>query len=376
MQKVDYKKLLFLDGIRGLAAIYVMIGHARWLLWEGYSTGYVQHPEEYSLLNKLLVYSFSAFRYGHEAVLLFFVLSGFVIYLKYAVNLSNGNSQFDILAFYKRRIRRIMPPLLSALTITFILDSIGIFADLPIYKMDTIYPSINENIGVSHTLNTLMGNLGFLMKFYTPVFGSDGPLWSLAYEGWFYITFPLFFVVLRKNSLLAGLIMVGLFVVANFIGTGFVLFDKVFGLMLCWWLGIVLADIYVGRIKIKWIYLAPLVFLIPILILDLFPLIGHNLSSLYWSLGFFGMFSTLFWMQSNNISLQILEKLKITGDFSYTLYVIHMPILVLFSGILMVQNEEKSLPSNFIFVFLGILFTMVVSKFVYHWVEKPFLTKR
>ncbi|MDH5381801.1 MAG: acyltransferase family protein, partial [Cyclobacteriaceae bacterium] len=222
----------------------------------------------------------------------------------------------------------------------------------------------------------LMGNLGFLMKFYTPVFGSDGPLWSLAYEGWFYITFPLFFVVLRKNSLLAGLIMVGLFVVANFIGTGFVLFDKVFGLMLCWWLGIVLADIYVGRIKIKWIYLAPLVFLIPILILDLFPLIGHNLSSLYWSLGFFGMFSTLFWMQSNNISLQILEKLKITGDFSYTLYVIHMPILVLFSGILMVQNEEKSLPSNFIFVFLGILFTMVVSKFVYHWVEKPFLTKR
>src|SRR5665647_3307561 len=29
--------LLFLDGLRGLAAFYVMVGHARWLLWEGYS---------------------------------------------------------------------------------------------------------------------------------------------------------------------------------------------------------------------------------------------------------------------------------------------------------------------------------------------------
>ena len=34
-------KLAALDGMRGLAACYVMLGHARWLLWEGYSEGYL-----------------------------------------------------------------------------------------------------------------------------------------------------------------------------------------------------------------------------------------------------------------------------------------------------------------------------------------------
>ena len=76
--------LRFLDGLRGLAALYVMIGHARWLLWEGYSEGYLQHPDSYSQAGKALVYFFSIFRYGREAVLFFFVLSGFVIHLRYA----------------------------------------------------------------------------------------------------------------------------------------------------------------------------------------------------------------------------------------------------------------------------------------------------
>ncbi len=34
--KTENGGLLFLDGLRGLAAFYVMVGHARWLLWEGY----------------------------------------------------------------------------------------------------------------------------------------------------------------------------------------------------------------------------------------------------------------------------------------------------------------------------------------------------
>src|SRR5438552_18554076 len=76
--------LQFVDGLRGLAALYVMVGHARWLLWEGYSEGFLKHPQDYSIFNKALVYLFSLFKYGHEAVLFFFVISGFVIHLRYA----------------------------------------------------------------------------------------------------------------------------------------------------------------------------------------------------------------------------------------------------------------------------------------------------
>ena len=41
---ITREQLVFLDGLRGLAAFYVLVGHARWLLWEG-DTQYAAHPE-------------------------------------------------------------------------------------------------------------------------------------------------------------------------------------------------------------------------------------------------------------------------------------------------------------------------------------------
>ena len=102
----EARKLAFLDGLRGLAAAYVMIGHARWMLWEGYSTGYVRHPERYGLANRACVYAASLFKWGHEAVLFFFVLSGFVIHLRYARRLVVGQQTFDFWPYLYRRARR------------------------------------------------------------------------------------------------------------------------------------------------------------------------------------------------------------------------------------------------------------------------------
>src|SRR6516164_10849165 len=113
-------RLAFLDGLRGLAAFYVMVGHARWLLWEGYSDGYKLHPERYSTMGKIIVHLLSAFRWGHEAVIFFFVLSGFVIHLRYAAGLANGSrDRFDFWPYFVRRARRLYPPLLAALAVTF-----------------------------------------------------------------------------------------------------------------------------------------------------------------------------------------------------------------------------------------------------------------
>src|SRR5271155_4374259 len=89
--------LQFLDGLRGLAAFYVMAGHARWLLWEGYSEGFQRHPESYSAINKALMYFLSLFGHGDDAVLFFFVLSGFVIHLRYAQRIAEQGAvvKFD-----------------------------------------------------------------------------------------------------------------------------------------------------------------------------------------------------------------------------------------------------------------------------------------
>jgi peptidoglycan/LPS O-acetylase OafA/YrhL len=125
--KADIGGLLFLDGLRGLAAFYVMVGHARWLLWEGYSGGFQKHPASYSALEKAMMYFFSLFKYGHEAVLFFFVLSGFVIHLRYARRITEQGiaAKFDWAAFVWRRARRLYPPLLAAIGLVLLLDSIG-----------------------------------------------------------------------------------------------------------------------------------------------------------------------------------------------------------------------------------------------------------
>jgi peptidoglycan/LPS O-acetylase OafA/YrhL len=43
----------------------------------------------------------------------------------------------------------------------------------------------------SHDILTLIGNLGFVQTICVPVFGTNGPLWSLANEFWYYVMFPL-----------------------------------------------------------------------------------------------------------------------------------------------------------------------------------------
>src|SRR5262249_48022606 len=46
-----------------------------------------------------------------------------------------------------------------------------------------------------------LGNAAFLETIAVPTFGSDAPLWSLAYEFWYYVTFPvLVFAIMRGGS--------------------------------------------------------------------------------------------------------------------------------------------------------------------------------
>lgn len=97
-------KTFMLDVLRGVAAIYVFLSHAKWLLWEGYSNGYKMHPDQYSFFEKICVYFFSLFSWGHLAVMLFFVLSGFVIHYS-SVMYYNKKHFFSVKVFLYKRIR-------------------------------------------------------------------------------------------------------------------------------------------------------------------------------------------------------------------------------------------------------------------------------
>jgi peptidoglycan/LPS O-acetylase OafA/YrhL len=43
----------------------------------------------------------------------------------------------------------------------------------------------------NYTATTFVGNLAFLQTIAVPIFGTNGPMWSLANEFWYYLIFPL-----------------------------------------------------------------------------------------------------------------------------------------------------------------------------------------
>jgi peptidoglycan/LPS O-acetylase OafA/YrhL len=369
--------LKFLDGLRGLAALYVVIGHARWLLWEGYSAGFQQHPGLYSGSAKIVVYVLAGFSFGHEAVLFFFVLSGFVIHLRYArqIHADKIGAEFDWSSYVWRRLRRLYPPLLFAMALTIAVDILGARLGYPIYFQNTPYSLINQTVISHHGWSTALGNLAFLMTSYVPVWGVNGPLWSLKFEWWFYMIYPLCWWFSKKSIVLATIVIGGLWL-ASFAAVLWpvALFRDVFSMMLAWWFGALLADMFVGRIKISFAMLAPFSLLVGIMP---FVRIGGVTKDILWSVAFVGVISLCFTLQKRyQGSLALLERLKPLGDMSYTLYVIHFPLLVFISGYLMSRTSEHLLPSGFGWMIVGIVMSLSIA-YLAHWVvEVPFVGRK
>jgi peptidoglycan/LPS O-acetylase OafA/YrhL len=84
---------------------------------------------------------------------------------------------------------------LPALLLTLVLDKLGIWLTGGMGYNGEFYDVYNSGpqlpVAVSHSVVTFLGNVAFLQTIYVPPFGTNGPIWSLANEFWYYITFPL-----------------------------------------------------------------------------------------------------------------------------------------------------------------------------------------
>lgn len=369
------QSLVFLDGLRGLAAVYVMIGHARWLLWEG-GAAFQSHPGNYNFFEKAQVYFFSLFKYGHEAVLFFFVLSGFVIHLKQAKGLARGE-QVSLNGYFMRRVRRILPPLLFALLLTYFCDKLVEWLDASVFYGTTPDPVANQNISFDHSFNTLVGNVLFVQNTYVPIFGSNAPLWSLKYEWWFYMLYPLMLLV-NKRRVILSLVCVAVISAISIAGWswGIQLADDVFAYFFCWWLGCLSADMYAGRIKVPgWLIFIATLALLYIPVSMKYEIVPNGaIKDTIIAIGFWGLLNLFFILQKKNVPLTMLEKLKPLGDCSYSIYVIHLPLLVLANAVILF-NTKNVLPKSMMYVWLAILIIPVIGWVVHLFVEKPFTQK-
>ncbi len=137
--------------------------------------------------------------FGHQAVMVFFVLSG--LFVGGAV-LRNRES-FSWQTYSIARLSRLWVVLIPALVVTALVDWwLGSHAPEVLAGGHRAAwnsgPSPDEPYSAS--LSTALLNLLFLQTIIAPVFGSNGPLWSLANEFWYYVLLPLCVLAIGGRS--------------------------------------------------------------------------------------------------------------------------------------------------------------------------------
>ncbi|MEV7626286.1 acyltransferase [Actinoplanes sp. NPDC089786] len=162
-----------LDGLRGLCALYVLLFHCWAYTFKGFprSTG----PAWLDWLGL-----------GRLAVVFFLVLSGFSLAVSAA---RNGWRLGGLRRFVRRRAWRILPPYWAALVLSLIIT-------LTVVRMPHSGPPNGKSVIVFGLL------LQDLVRAPTP----NGAFWSISVEALLYLTFPLLLLITRRAGIAVTLL--------------------------------------------------------------------------------------------------------------------------------------------------------------------------
>lgn len=317
--------------MRGFAACYVLVGHI--------CNVYFSNPP----------WAFP-FRFAAEAVVLFFLLSGFVV--QYSTREAETPRDYFI-----KRVRRIYPLFVLSLALSYLLASWGKGSWAEARWMD------------------LIGNLVMLQDFGFRRPGVwinqyyNEALWSLAYEFWFYL---FFFVILkatnsarRRSVIVAGVAVTAMFVHyvwPNQIGY----FVSAFAI---WWAGAELARKYRNPTDAPFSMIVWCGFLLLLAAAWLPALRGMPMDE--WALGLYpildirrfsgaaviiiiGLYWQAMWDRGGKEIFRFtIGPFRIFGPISYGIYVFHFPILIFF-----VQTPLAESPLLFVTIVLMTVFVV------------------
>lgn len=180
-----------LELLRGASALAVVLGHIRALLFKPY--------EELASPGLITQVWYLLTGFGHQAVMVFFVLSGLLI--AQSVDAAESKQGFKWRPYILARAKRLYPTLLVALVVGGLIDRLGLhfFSGTDAYHYDATNVILSYDIRQALSIGTLVGNLLFLQSLHVQTLGSNGALWSLSYEWWYYLLFPLGLIGWRRR---------------------------------------------------------------------------------------------------------------------------------------------------------------------------------
>jgi peptidoglycan/LPS O-acetylase OafA/YrhL len=155
MNPMNKELSTYLDLLRVGAAATVFMGHLSWMAISG---GFLWQIQPF----------------GHSAVVVFFVLSGFVI--QYAAD-TKERTLYD---FSVARLARLYSVVLPAIFLTLACDIIGTHHNPGIYDMAREPHAVQRLLMGMLFLTQSWGHMSLL---------SNEPFWSLPYEFWYYVIF-------------------------------------------------------------------------------------------------------------------------------------------------------------------------------------------
>jgi peptidoglycan/LPS O-acetylase OafA/YrhL len=346
------RRVAGLDGIRGLAALYVVVHHCWLLAFPGYpaNTG----P---AWLGWLI--------HGRLAVVVFIVLSGFSLAIAPA---RHGWQLGGAMRYARRRARRILPAYWAALIASAVIATVVPYlphSEPPTLRSFAVYALMLQDAVAAPAPN--------------------GAFWSIAAEAGLYLAFPLVLLLRRRAGAAVTLAVVTVpVVVAGLLlpalSTGSRATGYTLELAPLFTVGVLAAGVVAAGERIRrvpWTGLSALA-AAPVLTLIAVQGPAWTVAHYYWIDLAVGPAIALFLAAvatrrpARLAGLLSSGPLQALGDFSYSLYLIHMPLVALVSTLVVAPYTDSGLTAFTVTVVLVLPLCLVTARMFAAVFEKPF----
>ena len=371
-EKTDRLHLDFLDGLRALAALFVILHHS-WLQIYPIYMGKTPSPLVTNLTFPLM--------YGHYAVALFIVISGFCLMLPVIRN--QNQIKGGVKTFFLKRAKRILPPYYLAMALSALLIVLFIGKKTNTH-WDASLPITKEGVLAHIFLYQNWGSFEIAAQI-------NHAFWSIAVECQIYLFFPLLVLLWQKIgaikttvlSIFVGFALEMIFPEERYyLAAPYFLTLFVYGMLACAIAFGKEAEFEKMREKRQWLWLglANLVLIVILKRKTSFEFFHLSCTSDLLVAGPLFMLLLISASQASKkhiLNLLSWKPLVWIGTFSYSIYLMHAPMIQIIWQYLLLPFKSNDGLTFFLLAIPGTLL-IVVMCYPFHLIcERPFMnTKR